>query len=93
MTIATASDSSFTQRALQIIPFEVIDSKELARRLVLPESWVRDHVRGRCDDPIPHIKVGRYIRFEWGSRELVEWWSRHRVSKQGVNGDGQHKEA
>jgi len=93
MRIATAADPSSGLGIQQVVQFEVIDSEELARRLVLPESWVRDHVRGRCDDPIPHIKVGRYIRFEWGSRELVEWWSRHRVSKQGVNGDGRHKEA
>jgi len=86
MGIVTASDSSLGPRIQQVIQFEVIDSKELARRLVLPESWVRDRVRGRCDDPIPHIKVGRYIRFEWGSRELLEWWARHRVSKQGTNG-------
>jgi hypothetical protein len=88
MTIATLTESSFDRETPQTVPFEVIDSKELARRLVLPESWVRDHVRGRCDDPIPHIKVGRYIRFEWGSRELLEWWSRHRVTKQGMNGGG-----
>ena len=86
MRVATASDSSLGPGIQQVIQFEVIDSKELARRLVLPESWVRDRVRGRCDDPIPHIKVGRYIRFEWGSRELLEWWARHRVSKQGTNG-------
>ena len=88
MMIETSPETSFARGATQIVPFEVIDSKELARRLVLPESWVRDHVRGRCDDPIPHIKVGRYIRFEWGSRELLEWWSRHRVTKQGMNGGG-----
>jgi len=88
MTSATLTESSFERETPQIVPFEVIDSKELARRLVLPESWVRDHVLGRCDDPIPHIKVGRYIRFEWGSRELLEWWSRHRVTKQGMNGGG-----
>ena len=86
MRVATASDSSLGPGIQPVIHFEVIDSKELARRLVLPESWVRDRVRGRCDDPIPHIKVGRYIRFEWGSRELLEWWARHRVSKQGTNG-------
>jgi hypothetical protein len=67
---------------------EIIDSAELAKRLQLPESWVRDRVRVRSDDPLPHVKFGRYVRFEWGSRELVEWWARHRVSKQGKNGGG-----
>ncbi len=86
MTTPAVSESFFAPEVSQVVPLEVIDSKELARRLVLPESWVRDRVRGRCDDPIPHVKVGRYIRFEWGSRELLEWWSRHRVTKQGLNG-------
>lgn len=67
---------------------EIIDSKELARRLSLPESWIRDRVRARSDDPLPHVRVGRYVRFEWGSRDLLEWWARHRVSKQGKNGGG-----
>ena len=67
---------------------EIIDSKELARRLQLPESWVRDRVRVRADDPLPHVKVGCYVRFEWGSPDLVQWWSRHGVSKQGRNGGG-----
>jgi hypothetical protein len=39
--------------------YEVIDSAELARRWVLPVSWVRGHVRGRVTDPIPHIRFGR----------------------------------
>ena len=67
---------------------EIIDSKELARRLQLPESWVRDRVRRRSEDPLPHVKAGRYVRFEWGSEELIKWWARHRVSKQGKNGGG-----
>lgn len=67
---------------------EIIDSKELAIRWRLPESWVRDRVRARSDDPLPHVKIGRYIRFEWGSPELIEWWARHRISKQGRNGGG-----
>jgi hypothetical protein len=80
------SPSEFTSQDEPAV--EIIDSKELARRFRLPESWVRDRVRSRTDDPLPHVKFGRYVRFEWGSRELVEWWARHRVSKQGRNGGG-----
>src|SRR6202795_446548 len=47
--------------------YEVIASVELARRWVLPLSWVRGHVRSRVTDPIPHIRFGRYVRFRWGS--------------------------
>jgi len=67
---------------------EIIDSKELALRLRVPESWVRDRVRARSDDRLPYVKIGRYVRFEWGSQDLVEWWARHRVSKQEKNGGG-----
>lgn len=52
---------------------EIIDSKELASRLNLPESWVRDQVRRRAVDPIPHLRFGKYVRFAWGSPELTEW--------------------
>ena len=86
--IETNADTSISPRATDHVSLEVIDSEELARRLMLPESWVREHVRRRSDDPIPHIKVGRYVRFEWGSRELLQLWARHRVSKQGKNGGG-----
>ena len=54
---------------------EALDCAELAKRLRLPESWVRNHVRGRTplSQQIPHLKFGRYVRFRWGSRELNAW--------------------
>jgi len=60
--------------------YEVIDSEELAKRWNLPETWVRDGVHVRTSDPIPHVKLGRYVRFEWGSAELEDWWVRHRIA-------------
>ena len=59
---------------------EYVDSRELARRWNLRESWVRDNVRRRADDPIPHLRFGRYVRFEFGSEELQQWLARRRVS-------------
>ncbi len=84
----TSTDIAPSISALNDPSVEIIDSKELARRLCLPESWVRDRVRARNNDPLPHVKVGRDVRFEWSSPELVQWWARHRVSKQGRNGGG-----
>jgi len=86
--IQTSSDNASPTTALNDPSIEIIDSKELATRLRVPESWVRDRVRVRSDDPLPHVKIGRYVRFEWGSPDLVQWWARHRVSKQGRNGGG-----
>jgi hypothetical protein len=58
--------------------FEVIGSAEMAKRLDLPESWVRDQVRSRSTDPIPHLRFGRYVRFQWGHPDLVKWLERRR---------------
>jgi len=64
--------------------YEFIDSKELAQRWGLTESWVRDQVRQREADPLPHIKFGRSVRFRWGSPELEAWLARRFVA--GTNG-------
>jgi hypothetical protein len=61
--------------------FGLIDAPELARRWHLPESWIREQTRSRCADPIPHLRLGRYIRFEWGSPELTAWLARRRYRK------------
>jgi hypothetical protein len=58
--------------------YEFIDSRELARRLTVPPSWVRDQVRARSEDPLPHLNLGKYVRFLWGSPAL-ELWIRRRI--------------
>jgi hypothetical protein len=59
---------------------ELIDSAELAKRWKVPESWVRNHTRARTpkDERIPCIRLGRYVRFEFGSPHLAEWLARKR---------------
>jgi hypothetical protein len=55
---------------------EIIDAPELARRLQVPASWVRQRATGSRflrEQRIPHIRFGRYIRFRWGSAELKAW--------------------
>jgi hypothetical protein len=59
--------------------YEFIDSKELARRWCLPESWIREQVRSRSTDPLPHVKFGKYVRFRWGTPELEAWAERRLV--------------
>jgi hypothetical protein len=57
---------------------EIIDAPELAKRLNLPASWVRDQVRSRATDPIPCLRFGRYVRFDWNDPGLLEWLDRRR---------------
>jgi hypothetical protein len=53
--------------------FETIDAVELAKRLSVPKSWVDEKVRTRTKEKIPHLKLGKYVRFAWGSPELADW--------------------
>jgi len=59
--------------------FTYIDCKVLAARWGLPETWIRDQVRRRSADPLPHIRFGKYVRFRWGSPELEAWAERRIV--------------
>ncbi len=61
--------------------FELIDSAELAARWKVPESWIRSHTRERTpeDSRIPCIRLGRYVRFEWGAERLESWLARQRA--------------
>ena len=58
---------------------EIIDAKDLATRWQVPVSWIREYTRlDRTDDPIPHVRLGKYVRFEWGSPALEQWFARRR---------------
>jgi hypothetical protein len=60
--------------------YEFVTSQELAAKWNLPNSWVREQVRTRSKDPIPHVRFGKYVRFRWGSPELEGWAARRIVS-------------
>lgn len=60
---------------------ELIDSSELAARWRVPESWIRNRTRSRTpkEERIPCVRLGRYVRFEWGSVPLSEWLAKKRA--------------
>ena len=70
----------FDMSNLNVVDLEILNSAELAKRWGVPETWVRDQVRRRSLDPIPHVRLGKYVRFEWGSESLNDWWARRRHS-------------
>lgn len=46
---------------------------DVARTLQVPVSWVYDHTRLSCRDPLPVIKLGKYVRFSAaGIQEYLE---------------------
>jgi hypothetical protein len=62
--------------------FEVIDLPELGKRWNVPATWVRNRTRqGFDDDPLPVVRLGKYVRVEWNSPQLTAWWARRRSGK------------
>lgn len=37
--------------------------QDVAEILKVPVSWVYDHVRPRAPSRLPHLKLGKYLRF------------------------------
>ena len=60
--------------------YEIIDATELAKRWRVPVSWVQNRTRARTPkaERIPCVRLGHYVRFEWGSRPLADWFAGQR---------------
>jgi excisionase family DNA binding protein len=56
-----------------IDPSQILTLEELAKRLKVSERWVYEKSRSRCQNPLPTIRIGRYLRFDWTS---VSAWLR-----------------
>jgi excisionase family DNA binding protein len=50
---------------------QLLKPQELAALLAVPISFVYDRTRQNALDPIPHLKLGKYVRFELAQ---VEAW-------------------
>ncbi len=55
---------------------ELLTVEELAGLLKVPRSWVYQKTRGRGLDRLPHIKLGKYLRFEEAA--VQAWLDRQR---------------
>jgi excisionase family DNA binding protein len=56
-------------------PSQILTPDDLAGRLKVSKSWVYEKTRQRSLDPLPLIRLGRYIRFYWPN--VVAWLERH----------------
>ena len=57
---------------------DLMDVAEMARMLHVTVSWVYERTRRRGKDRIPHIKLGKYLRFEIAV--VREWLSSQRAA-------------
>jgi excisionase family DNA binding protein len=52
-------------------PNNILTPGELAARLKVPKTWIYEKSRARCQNPLPCMRIGRYIRFDWSA--VAEW--------------------
>jgi excisionase family DNA binding protein len=59
----------------------LLTPEELAARLGVPCSWVREKTRARArlrdKNPLPTVRLGKYTRFDW---EAVSAWLAHQAT-------------
>jgi excisionase family DNA binding protein len=54
-----------------IDPSQILTLEELAVRLKVSKRWCYEKSRARCTNPLPAIRIGRYLRFDW--LEVSAW--------------------
>src|SRR5205807_7928275 len=42
---------------------QLLSVREVSKLLQVPVSWVYEHARPQCANPLPCMKVGKYLRF------------------------------
>jgi excisionase family DNA binding protein len=63
---------------LPIDPSQILTFSEIAERLKVSDRWVYEKTRARCQNPLPTIRIGRYLRFHW--LDVSAWLQRQRSS-------------
>ena len=56
---------------MQLLTDELMTVSEIAAFLNVPISWVYERTRRRGIERLPHLKLGKYVRFSLS--EVKEW--------------------
>lgn len=67
-----------TMNTPALLPVDLLTAAEVALVLKVPVSWIYDRTRLRGPGRIPHIKLGKYLRFD--ANEVRTWLSRFQQS-------------
>jgi predicted DNA-binding transcriptional regulator AlpA len=66
--------------AKPIEPGDILTPEQLAERLHVSRSWIFEQTRTRAkvrhDNPLPYIRLGKFIRFSW--TEVSVWLQDHK---------------
>lgn len=55
---------------------QILTVEELAARMKVGKSWIYEKTRSRSGDPLPVLRIGKYIRFYWP--DVSDWIECHR---------------
>ena len=65
-SVASPAVSAFeSPNSLIIDPSQILTLSEVAERLKVSQRWVYEKTRRRSLNPLPVIRIGRYLRFNW----------------------------
>jgi excisionase family DNA binding protein len=56
-------------------PSLILTLAEVAQRLKVSNRWVYEKTRSRCQQPLPTMRIGRYVRFYWP--HVSAWMLQH----------------
>src|SRR3984893_10407690 len=87
----SALHSICTQRSISHTSMDqILTPSQVAERLQVKPSWVYEQTRERAEvrnsDPLPHIKMGRYLRFDWYGRWREDVFEDGQVIRKQVSG-------
>jgi predicted DNA-binding transcriptional regulator AlpA len=63
--------------ALLIDPAQILTLAEISARLKVSQRWTYEKTRRRCQNPLPCIRIGRYLRFDW--LDVSAWLNSRKV--------------
>jgi len=75
-----AKSSDSTDLVAKSVPTAAVllTPQQLSERLAIPVSWIREKTRERArvreKDPLPLVRLGKYVRFSW--EDVLAWLKR-----------------
>ena len=61
-------------------PKDILTPDELCKLLKVSRGWVIEKSRRRCANPLPCMRIGKYVRFHWP--EVSAWLASTSTVKQ-----------
>jgi excisionase family DNA binding protein len=64
-SIVAPAAQTFIAAVPLVDPENILTLAEVSSRLKVSERWTYEKTRRRCRNPLPAIRIGRFLRFNW----------------------------